>query len=79
MWEFGGLFVPVWHPFLSGRLARWRRTHAMIEKMLEKGHVWFAPMCAIAAHVRACAANGTWTPRTESIAQSPTPRLEARS
>jgi peptidoglycan/xylan/chitin deacetylase (PgdA/CDA1 family) len=79
MWEYGGLWVPVWHPFLSGRLARWRRTHMMIERMLEKGKVWFAPMRAIAAHVRACAANGTWTPRSESIAESITPRLEARS
>jgi peptidoglycan/xylan/chitin deacetylase (PgdA/CDA1 family) len=76
MWEFGGLWVPVWHPFLSGRLARWRRTHAMIEKMLEKGDVWFAPMRDIAAHIRACAANGTWKPRTESITA---PRIEARS
>jgi peptidoglycan-N-acetylglucosamine deacetylase len=79
MWEFGGLWVPVWHPFLSGRLARWRHTHAMIERMLKKGNVWFAPMRAIAEHVRACAANGTWTPRTESIIESLPLRLEARS
>jgi hypothetical protein len=78
MWEYGGLWVPVWHPFLSGRLARWRRTHMMIERMLKKGGVWFAPMRAIAEHVRACAANGTWTPRTESIDSLPS-RLEARS
>ncbi len=77
MWEFGGLWVPVWHPFLSGRLARWRRTHAMIEKMLARGNVWFAPMHAIAAHVRTCAANGTWTPRTESVIEYIAPRLEA--
>jgi hypothetical protein len=79
MWEYGGLWVPVWHPFLSGRLARWRRTHAMIEKMLEKGEVWFAPMRAIAAHVRACAANGTWTPRIESTAESLATRPETRT
>jgi peptidoglycan/xylan/chitin deacetylase (PgdA/CDA1 family) len=65
MRTYGGLWVPVWHPFLSGRLARWRRTHAMIEKMLATGDVWFAPMRDIADHVRACAANGTWTPRRE--------------
>jgi hypothetical protein len=51
----------------------------MIEKMLDKGEVWFAPMRAIAAHVRACAANGTWTPRIESTAESPAPRLETRT
>jgi peptidoglycan/xylan/chitin deacetylase (PgdA/CDA1 family) len=65
MWEFGGLWIPVWHPFLSGRLARWRHTHRMIGKMLDKGQVWFAPLRDIAAHVRKCIADGTWTPRTE--------------
>jgi peptidoglycan-N-acetylglucosamine deacetylase len=78
MWEFGGLWVPVWHPFLSGRLARWRHTHAMIERMLKKGNVWFAPMRAIAEHVRTCAANGTWTPRTEPMVESLPLRPEAR-
>jgi peptidoglycan/xylan/chitin deacetylase (PgdA/CDA1 family) len=68
MREYGGLWVPVWHPFLSGRLARWRQTHAMIEKMLATGDVWFAPMREIAAHVRACAASGTWRPRREAAA-----------
>jgi hypothetical protein len=63
MWESGGLWVPVWHPFLSGRLARWRHTHAMIGRMLERGGVWFAPMRDIAAHVRQCMANGSWSPR----------------
>jgi peptidoglycan-N-acetylglucosamine deacetylase len=65
MWESGGLWVPVWHPFLSGRLTRWRYTHQMIGKMLDKGRVWFAPMRDIAAHVRKCASNGSWSPRTE--------------
>ena len=63
MWESGGLWVPVWHPFLSGRLARWRHTHAMIGRMLERGGVWFAPMRDIAAHVRGCMVNGSWSPR----------------
>jgi peptidoglycan/xylan/chitin deacetylase (PgdA/CDA1 family) len=65
MWEFGGLWVPVWHPFLSGRLARWRHTHRMIGKMLDKGQVWFAPMRDIAAHVRSCIEDGTWVARAE--------------
>jgi hypothetical protein len=37
----------------------------MIGKMLDQGQVWFAPMRDIAAHVRGCSENGTWTPRTE--------------
>ena len=65
MWEYGGLWVPVWHPFLSGRLARWRQTHIMIGKMLAKGQVWFAPMRDIAAHIERCVADKTWAPRPE--------------
>jgi hypothetical protein len=67
MWDFGGLWVPVWHPFLSGRLARWRHTHAMIGRMFDKGGVWFAPMRDIAAHVRRCIAEGRWTPRIDPM------------
>ncbi|HTW37743.1 MAG TPA: polysaccharide deacetylase [Steroidobacteraceae bacterium] len=67
MWAHGGLWVPVWHPFLSGRLARWRHTHGMIGRILEKGRVWLAPMRDIAAHVQRCIAEGTWTPRVESL------------
>jgi len=66
MWEFGGLWVPVWHPFLSGRLARWRMSHAMIGRMLERGRVWFAPMRDIATHVERCIADGRWSPRVET-------------
>jgi hypothetical protein len=71
MWEFGGLWIPVWHPFLSGRLSRWRHTHLMIGKMMKKGEVWFAPMRDIAAHVLRCMAQGLWTPRTETATQPP--------
>jgi len=64
-WQYGGLWVPVWHPFLSGRLARWHQTHLMIGKMMEKGGVWFAPMRDIAKHVQRCIVDGSWSPRTE--------------
>jgi peptidoglycan-N-acetylglucosamine deacetylase len=67
MWVHGGLWIPVWHPFLSGRLARWRHTHQMIGRILEKGRVWLAPMRDIAAHVQRCIAEGTWTPRVEAL------------
>jgi peptidoglycan/xylan/chitin deacetylase (PgdA/CDA1 family) len=78
MWEFGGLWVAVWHPFLSGRLSRWRHTHLMIGRMLDKGQVWFAPMRDIAAHVRGCMAQGTWSPRT-AVPPAPTsPAQEPR-
>jgi len=70
MWAHGGLWIPVWHPFLSGRLARWRHTHRMIGRILEKGGVWLAPMRDIAAHVARCIADGSWTPQVESLGPS---------
>ena len=51
MWEFGGLWIPVWHPFVSGRLARWLEATKLIEYILEKGNVWFATMEDIANHI----------------------------
>jgi peptidoglycan-N-acetylglucosamine deacetylase len=75
MWDFGGLWVPVWHPFLSGRLARWRVTHAMIGRMLDKGRIWFAPMSEIAAHVRRCMVAGTWSPRLQNATLAHAARL----
>jgi hypothetical protein len=52
----------------------------MIEKMLATGDVWFAPMRDIAAHVRACAASGTWKPRVWAQTSDPDlKRLKGRS
>ncbi|MBP6223994.1 MAG: hypothetical protein KA439_02925, partial [Rhizobacter sp.] len=57
--------------FLSGRLARWRQTHRMIEKMMERGQVWFAPLRDIARHVQRCTEDGTWQPRVERYGHQP--------
>jgi len=51
--EVGGFWMPVLHPFLTGRLARWRVLERFIETALEAGDVWFAPLEAIAGHARA--------------------------
>jgi hypothetical protein len=66
-WEFGGLWIAVWHPFLSGRLARARAIADLIEYMQKKGKVWFAPMEEIAAHVRRMVADRRWTPRIDKL------------
>jgi peptidoglycan/xylan/chitin deacetylase (PgdA/CDA1 family) len=50
MHEAGGFWMPVLHPFLTGRLARWMEMERLIERALATGDVWFAPMEAIAAH-----------------------------
>jgi peptidoglycan-N-acetylglucosamine deacetylase len=43
--------MPLWHPFLTGRLARWRQVERWLEGVLARGNVWFAPLEAIAHHV----------------------------
>ncbi len=33
----GGLWIGIWHPFVSGRLSRWLRVEKMIDYMLGTG------------------------------------------
>ena len=66
-WNYGGMWIPVWHPFVSGRPARCDAMVSLIEHMQRKGGVWFARLDEIAAHVRRCIASGAWTPRVETL------------
>jgi peptidoglycan/xylan/chitin deacetylase (PgdA/CDA1 family) len=66
-WDHGGLWVAVWHPFVSGRLARLRAVAQLIEYMMSRGKVWFATMEEIAAHLRAVAASGAYKPRIDDL------------
>jgi len=61
--------VPVVHPFATGRLSRWHVVAEFLEKVLERGNVWFAPMEDIAAHVNQVISSGAYTPRTVSMPQ----------
>jgi hypothetical protein len=56
----GGLWIGVWHPFVSGRLSRWLRVEKMIEYMLNTGDVWFARLEDIAAHVQKLRKEGSY-------------------
>lgn len=67
MWEERGLWVAVWHPFVSGRLARCKRISKMIDDMKRKGDVWFATLEEIALHVQKCIDNGSYTPRVDDL------------
>jgi peptidoglycan/xylan/chitin deacetylase (PgdA/CDA1 family) len=67
MYEFGGLWIGVWHPFATGRLARWRKVVELIEYMQGKGNVWFARMEEIARHIRQCIDNGSYSPRVDRL------------
>jgi peptidoglycan/xylan/chitin deacetylase (PgdA/CDA1 family) len=77
-WEHGGLWIAVWHPFLSGRLARCAAIAKLIRYMLDKGKVWFAPLEEIAAHVNQTIAAKSWQPRVDRLPYyaGPIPELE---
>jgi hypothetical protein len=49
----GGFWMPVLHPFLTGRLARWQAMEDWLERTLKAGEAWFAPLEDIAAHALA--------------------------
>ena len=67
MYEYGGLWIGVWHPFATGRLVRWRKVVELIEYMQSKGDVWFARMEDIARHVRQCIDDGSYAPRIDKL------------
>lgn len=52
-YQAGGFWMPVLHPFLTGRLARWTQFEGFLEKVLSTRKVWFAPLTAIIDHVEA--------------------------
>ncbi len=80
-YAYGGLWLPVVHPFATGRLARWHVFAEFLEKIVAQGDVWFAPLEEIAAHVRAVIDQGRYTPRVELIPQyeEPVGRVLPRS
>ncbi len=66
-WAHGGLWSSIWHPFVSGRLARADAMVGLIEHMQAKGDVWFATMAEIGDHIRDLVDRGEWAPRRERI------------
>jgi peptidoglycan/xylan/chitin deacetylase (PgdA/CDA1 family) len=75
LWEFGGLWVSVWHPAVSGRPAQALAIRSLIDHMQAKGGVWFATLGEIADHVKGLIAADKWRPRTETIPFYSTPVL----
>jgi peptidoglycan-N-acetylglucosamine deacetylase len=68
-YAYGGLWLPVLHPFCTGRLARWHVFHEFLEKVVAQGDVWFAPMEEIAAYVRTEVDAGRYQSMVEFIPQ----------
>jgi peptidoglycan/xylan/chitin deacetylase (PgdA/CDA1 family) len=63
----GGLWIGVWHPFVSGRLSRWLRIEKMIEHMLGTGDVWFARLEDIASHILKLRHEGRYEARVDQL------------
>ncbi len=57
----------IWHPFLTGRLARWRVVERWLEEVLATKSVWFAPLEDIAAHIDRLVQAGQYQIRTEEL------------
>ena len=57
-YEAGGFFMLIVHPFLTGRLARWRQVEAWLEKTMAQKNVWVARLEDIADHLDGLAASG---------------------
>jgi peptidoglycan/xylan/chitin deacetylase (PgdA/CDA1 family) len=66
-YEAGGFFMLIIHPFLTGRLARWRQVEAWLEETLRTKDVWFARLDQIADHLDGLVARGEYTPRVERL------------
>jgi peptidoglycan/xylan/chitin deacetylase (PgdA/CDA1 family) len=66
-WSYGGMWIAVWHPFVSGRPSRCDAMVTLVEYMQRKGQVWFARLDEIAAHVTRCVESGAWSPRVERL------------
>lgn len=66
-WEFGGLWISVWHPFVSGRLSRLTAILGLLNYMESKGAVWFARLEDIYDHVKTQIEQRTWEPRVEAL------------
>lgn len=66
-YEAGGFFMLILHPFLTGRLARWRLVEQWLTRTLAERDVWFAPLGEIADHVEALRQAGSYAPRVEKV------------
>jgi peptidoglycan/xylan/chitin deacetylase (PgdA/CDA1 family) len=71
----GGLWIGVWHPFVSGRLSRWLRIEKMIEYMQGTGEVWFATLEEIANHVKQARASGAYDMRVDKLPYYDKPQI----
>ena len=63
----GGFFMLIVHPFLTGRLARWRQVEVWLEDTLNTRDVWFARLDQIADHMDNIVSTGAYHPHCEKL------------
>ncbi|MBY3003472.1 polysaccharide deacetylase family protein [Rhizobium leguminosarum] len=66
-YEAGGFWMGIWHPFLTGRLARWRVVERWLEHTLSTKDVWFAPLEEIVSYVDELEKAGRYQARTDDL------------
>ena len=66
-YDAGGFFMLIIHPFLTGRLARWKQVEAWIAKTQESKDVWFATLDEIADHMDQLQRGAIWQPSVEKL------------
>ena len=66
-YEAGGFFMLIIHPFLTGRLARWKQVEKWIEKTLSTKNVWFAKLEDIVQHLEDLKNKKIWSPSVEKL------------
>jgi peptidoglycan/xylan/chitin deacetylase (PgdA/CDA1 family) len=66
-YEAGGFWMAIWHPFLTGRLARWQVVDKWLEQTLATKKVWFAPLEQIAAYVQDLRTSGQYKPAVDDL------------
>jgi peptidoglycan/xylan/chitin deacetylase (PgdA/CDA1 family) len=65
--RYGAMWISVWHPFLSGRLAKLHAIVELVDYMRSKEGVWFARLEEICDHVDGLRRKQVWQPATERL------------
>ena len=66
-YEAGGFWMLIIHPFLTGRLARWRQVERWLEQILKSHNVWFTTLEGLADYMTRVTQARAYDPRVEQL------------
>ena len=66
-YEAGGFWMLIVHPFLTGRLARWRQVEQWLEQILQTHNVWFTTLEGLADYMSRLTTSRAYDPRVERL------------